>query len=141
MSTPAMRATTACPTCSKGIALRKRKKRRSSGSRSRPSFFLQVSVHQLLDEFDALVFEELSVLFLPAVEGHRDFPGAGKYLWILDRCLVGQVIRTAACITFDHMERVAVEVSGAIEPRLIVEARDIDDERVAFPMPARPSHP
>src|SRR5262249_56603064 len=102
---------------------------------------LQVSVHQLLDEFDAFVFEELSVLFLTAVEGHGDFPGACKDLGILDRCLVGQVIRTVPRIALDYMECVAVEVSGTIEPRLIVEPRDIDDERVTVPMPARPSHP
>ena len=39
------------------------------------------------------------------------------------------------------MELFAVEVAGAIEPRLVGEEPDVDHERVAFPPAARIAHP
>src|ERR1051326_4803877 len=34
-----------------------------------------------------------------------------------------------------------MEITGAIEPSLIVLAGHVDDECLAFPMPVRPTHP
>ena len=42
---------------------------------------------------------------------------------------------------FDQVQSLAVEIAGAIEPCLVGEMHDIDDERVFFPMSARVSHP
>src|ERR1700724_4145483 len=34
-----------------------------------------------------------------------------------------------------------MEIAGPIKPRLIVKARYVDDQRIAFPMADRPTHP
>ena len=44
-------------------------------------------------------------------------------------------------VALDDLQLVAVMIAGAIEPRLIVEAGDGDDERVAFPHADRLPHP
>src|SRR5262245_46720745 len=89
----------------------------------------------------AFVFEQLNVLFLTPVERHADLPRTREYLRILDRGFVRHVIRAGARVALDHVQRLGMKVSRAIEPRLIVEVAYIDDKRVAFPMRARISHP
>src|SRR6476659_519926 len=101
----------------------------------------KLPVQQLLHELDALVFEDRRVLFEAAIQRHADLPGSGKDFRVFDRRLVHQVRAVDGRVTFDHVKRLAVEISGAVEPRLIVEAGDVDDQRVTLPVPARPSHP
>ena len=73
------------------------------------------------------------VAFLPAVERHADRPRAREHILVLDRCVIAHVIPAERRIAFDDVQRVAVEVPRAIEPGLIREVHDVNDERVARP--------
>ena len=50
-------------------------------------------------------------------------------------------VGVAQRVALDHLQRLAVEVAGHVEPRAVVVVRDVDDQRVAFPAPARVAHP
>src|SRR5205085_9324480 len=57
-----------------------------------------------------------------------------------DRVLHGHLVVQAVAVTADalhHVRLVAVEGAVVGEPRRVVQVRDIDDERVAFPMTDR----
>ena len=82
----------------------------------------QVSVHQLFDELDALEFHQLRVAVVPSIERQLNLPGARKHLGILDRDLVVDHVRTDRREPLHEAERLAVEIAGAVEPGLIVEA-------------------
>ena len=69
------------------------------------------------------------------------FQGRVNTFGILDRGLVLDVIAVGRRVALDDVQRVAVEVAGAIEPGLIVEVDHVDDQRVAFPAAARIAHP
>ena len=96
---------------------------------------------QLLDELRTLEFQEPRVPVHAPIERHGDFPRSCKNLRVLDGGFVHQVVRTDRGVAFDHVQRVAVVVPGPVEPCLVVEPCDIDDQRVPFPAPIRPSHP
>src|SRR3974390_2748606 len=83
----------------------------------------------------------MCVLFDMAVERHADLPWAREHLGILDGGFVMQNIRPARRIPFYNVQGVTVKIARAVEPRLIVEAGDVDDEGVALPMSHRPAHP
>src|SRR5207253_11514857 len=82
---------------------------------------------------EAFVFEQLKVRFPVAVEDHGHLPRPHEHLRILDRHVVRNVIAIERREPLDHVQLVAVEVAGAIEPRIFVEIDVVDDERVAFP--------
>src|SRR5438093_7407686 len=94
-----------------------------------------MAVHQLLDELDALVLEQLHVPLLPPVERHRDSPGPREDVGILDRGFVTQEVGTGGCVAFDDVQRVAVVVSGTVEPGGVVEALHVDDQRLTSQRP------
>ena len=81
----------------------------------------------------ALVFEKPEVRLPVKVERHADLPGTRKHLRVLDRRLVRHGAGVGARVTFDHVQRLAVEIAGAVEPRLPVEVGDVHDQRVAVP--------
>ena len=54
-------------------------------------------------------------------------------LRVLDARAIFQRVRVQQPPAFDDVERVAVEVAGAVEPGLVVELGDVDHQRVAFP--------
>src|ERR1700730_2106525 len=82
---------------------------------------------------DALVFQQLGILVYPAIQRHAHLPWPREDLGIFNRSLVRNVIRVRERITFDHVQSVAVEVTGMIEPGLIVEAVYVHHQRVAIP--------
>src|SRR5438128_830526 len=100
-----------------------------------------MSIQQFFNELYALEFHELGVVFDAAIQRHTDFPGPRKHFWILDRGFVHQGVGAARSITLHHMYSVGVEISGPVEPSLIVEACYVDDERIPVPSPVGPSHP
>ena len=67
--------------------------------------------------------------------------GRGKDVRVLDRHFVEERLRAARGDAFDQVERVAVEVTRPVEPRLPVEAGRVDHQRVVFPVSVRPPHP
>src|SRR3954470_8677894 len=113
----------------------------SPGLLRRQRLLAPLAVHQFLDEFDALEVEQLRVLLDAAVERHADLPRPRESLRILDRRFVGNDVRAGAREPLDDVQLIAVEIAGAIEPGLIVEALGIDDEALAFPLADRLSHP
>ncbi len=51
------------------------------------------------------------------------------------------MIRSGRRVALDQVQRIAVEIARAIEPGLLVEIDDVDDEGVAFPVATRIAHP
>src|ERR1700752_2878191 len=103
--------------------------------------FAQMPVHHFLDELHALELQKLSVLVVPSIERHSNRPRPCENLRILDRGPVIDAIRPGRRKSLHDMERFAVKIACPIEPRLVVEARHVDDERVTLPAANRLSHP
>src|SRR5579884_404649 len=68
-------------------------------------------------------------------ERHADLPWARKHLGIFDGGFVQDDVRAARGVTLDDVKSIAVEVAGAIEPRLVIENGHIHNQRVALPVP------
>src|SRR5688572_17667238 len=98
-------------------------------------------VHQFFDELDALELEDLNILVLPPVERHSNRPRASEDFRVLDGGPIVDTIGANECESLHDVERLAVEIAGAIKPRLTVEARHVDDEGVTLPAPYRLPHP
>src|SRR5262245_29062307 len=90
---------------------------------------------------NTLILEQFRVRFLAAVQKHAHLPRTCEHVRILDGDFVFDVSGPCRREPFDHVQRLAVEIACPIEPRLIAEMHDIDDERVALPAAARVAHP
>src|SRR5687768_14507348 len=88
----------------------------------------------------ALVLEDAIHVFLP-VERHADLPCAREHFRILHGDLVAERVGVLEREPFLELQLFAMEVAGAVEPRLVVVVGHGDDQRVAFPAPARVAHP
>src|SRR5687768_909200 len=88
----------------------------------------------------ALVLHDAVHVPMP-VDRHLDRPRAREHLRVGHRRAVGDDILRRPRQALDHLQRVAVEVAGAIEPGLVVQAYRLDDERLALPAAARVAHP
>src|SRR5437762_14220123 len=100
-----------------------------------------MAVHQFLDELYALVFHHLRVLPEVAIERHADFPWPREDLGVLHRRFIIDRVPIDERVPLDDLQRLAVKISGPIEPRLIDLIGDIYHDRIALPPPARPAHP
>ncbi len=69
------------------------------------------------------------------------FHGRVKTLRIFDGGFVGNHIRAGARVALHHVQLVAMEIPSAVEPGLIVEAGDVDHQRVALPVSDGLAHP
>src|SRR5262245_12453974 len=96
---------------------------------------------KLVVEGEAFVFEDLSVWFAVAIQHHAHAPRPREHARILDGHFICDVVAIEWREALDQVQLLAVKISGAVEPRLVVEVDDVDDERVAFPSPARVAHP
>src|SRR3954462_8287982 len=76
-----------------------------------------------------------------AVERHADFPRAREHLRILDGGFIQNDIGTARRVALHYMQGVAMEISGSVEPGLIVQTSHVDHQCVALPVSNRPTHP
>src|SRR5687767_15993597 len=63
--------------------------------------------------------------------------GPREHLRVLDRRLVAQRVAVDQRVTLHHLQRLAMEVAGHVEPRAVVVVGHLDDQRVAFPPPPR----
>src|SRR5512138_1524444 len=105
---------------------------RSSGSRGYR--LSQMPVDLLFGVRLAFEFEHAVIVVDDAVQRHADLPWPREDGRVLDRGFVAQVVRAGRRVTLGDLRVVAEVVAGPIEPRLAVQARDLDDERVAFPV-------
>src|SRR5262245_59451964 len=87
-----------------------------------------------------LMFEELRVRVLVSIQRHADLPWSREHLWILDRDLVEHVVGPCRRVPLDDVQGLAVKVARTIEPRLIREVHDVDDQRIAIKARPRVSH-
>ncbi len=78
---------------------------------------------------------------LAPVERHAHLPGAGEHARIFDRGFVRDYVRAGARVALHHVQLVAMKISGAIEPSLIVHVGHIDYQRVTLPAPDGLPHP
>src|SRR5262245_51770333 len=93
----------------------------------------KMTIEKFFGKFHTFEFQELRLLFQAPVERHAHLPGPGEDFRVLDRGLVEQHVRAPRRVALDDVEIFAVEVAGPVEPGLIVEGPDVDDERVAVP--------
>src|SRR5437867_10764548 len=56
------------------------------------------------------------------IQGHADLPWTGKHLRILNRSFVHERICAARRVAFHDMQSVAMKITCAIEPGLVVQA-------------------
>ena len=73
------------------------------------------------------------------IESHA--PWARVRVGVLERCLILDRIGVDQCVTFLDSQAKTVMVAGPVEPRLTVETRDIDHERVVLPAAIGHAHP
>ncbi|HET8698430.1 MAG TPA: hypothetical protein VFO94_13135 [Gammaproteobacteria bacterium] len=88
----------------------------------------------------ALVLEQ-PIALGAAMERHLDRPRPREHLRVLERGLVAERVGRGACEALHHPQRVAMEIAGAVEPGVGVEAHRLNDQRVAVPVAARVAHP
>src|SRR5262245_58857919 len=100
----------------------------------------QPAVHELFDELDAAVLEQLRIWLQPSIERHRELPRFGEHVWILDGHLVVDRVLRDGSEALRHMQRLTMIVAGPVEPVLAVELRYVSDQRIAFPPTDRMSH-
>src|SRR5436190_18752103 len=101
----------------------------------------EMPVHQFFDELHAPEFHNLRVLFQSTIEEHADLPRSREHVRILDGGFIEEMVGARGGESLDNVQGVAVEISRAVEPGLVVETRGVDDQRFSFPVSVRPSHP
>ena len=70
------------------------------------------------------LYSRISLVVLEApIERHPHLPGPREHFRIFNRDFVHQVIGTDGRVALDDVQRVAVEVPGAVEPGLVVESQ------------------
>lgn len=62
-------------------------------------------------------------------------------VWIFDRRIHVQMAEITPVETLLKVQRLAARKSGAIHPALVIEARRIHHQRIAFPFARRVPHP
>src|SRR6266542_4546486 len=70
-----------------------------------------------------------------------DHPGFRIGVWILDDDCNFEVTYIHAVHAFSDVELLRMRMAGGVEPRLVVEAHRVDDQRISLPMADRVSHP
>src|SRR6202171_6402898 len=97
-------------------------------------------VDQIFGERHTLELHELRVLVHAAIQRETHFPGPRKYFRIFDCRFVAEHLGAGRRVTLHHMQGVAMEIPGAVKPRLIVEAGHVDYQGIALPAAYRPAH-
>src|SRR5436309_12729737 len=98
-------------------------------------------IDQLFYELHTLELHDLCVLFLTTIQGHADFPGPRKHLWIFYSGFVIDMVPARCGEAFDNVQSVAMEIPRPVKPGLVIETRSIDYQRFSLPVTVRPSHP
>src|SRR5205814_10551301 len=96
--------------------------------------------------------EQLHIVLETSMERQADLPGTREGLRIIGQSVVREVIRAERGESFDHMQSIAVETPGPVEPVLARwplrreengcrESRHIDNQRITLPFAVGPTHP
>jgi len=100
----------------------------------------KMPVHELFRELHARIIDDRRIRLQAAIERHGDRPRTREDLRIFDRDFVTDGIGADRGIPLHKVQRVAMKVSGSIEPVFTVEVRNVDHQRIFFPMADRVSH-
>src|SRR5258705_10879661 len=106
------------------------------GDQSNAMVAMPAASRSARSERETFIFKQPEILFLVPVQDHAHLPRTREHLRILDRRLVGDVIRVERRVPFDDVPRVAVENAGAIGPTLVDVIRDVHEPRVGLPAAA-----
>src|SRR4030095_11921911 len=85
-------------------------------------------VHQFFNKRHAVELDELNIRLHTAIEREAYFPRARKHLGILNCRFVLEVVRTQRPVALDHMEIRAMEIASAVEPGVVRESCNIDNQ-------------
>src|SRR6266404_1099566 len=80
------------------------------------SFLAQIAVHQFLDELDTFEIEQARVFLPVTVQNQTDLPWFGENLRVFDGRLIIHRVDVDRRVALHHMDGVAREVSGAVQP-------------------------
>src|SRR5262245_14071290 len=105
----------------------KLQKRRLRKSSSFVGLLSEMSIDELFRKRDTLELQHLRALVEPAVHRKAHLPRPREHFWILDGCLVPENVGASRRVTLDDVQRIAVKISGAIKPCLVVQTRHIND--------------
>ena len=95
----------------------------------------KMSIQELFDKLLAPVLDELRIRFQTTIEGHADLPWPRKHLRILDGGFVLDGVGRDRREPFDHVQLIAMEIARPVEPCLVVEIGQVDDQGVPLPVP------
>src|ERR1041385_7352606 len=83
-----------------------------------------------------IVLQNAHVWFFPAIEWHAHLPGSTEHRRVFDGDFVIDVVGTRQREPFDQVQSIAVKIARPIEPCLVGEMHDIDNQSVSFPVSA-----
>src|SRR6266481_9726683 len=86
-------------------------------------------IHELFSELHALEFQESSIFFETTIDRHAHLPRSRKHFRVLDGGFIVKGVMAEWGVAFDHVQLIAMEVSGSVEPGLVVEAGYVHDQR------------
>src|SRR3989304_7169228 len=89
----------------------------------------------------ALVFQDLRVFFLAAIERHAHLPRPAEDFGILDGGLIQDMVGSGTSVALHHMKSFAVIVPGSVKPGLVREMDYVHHQRLSLPVPARLPRP
>jgi len=95
---------------------------------------VQRRIQQVLRKFDAVEIHELRICVHAAIERELHLPRPREHLRIFYRRFIHEMVRTYRRVPFNHVQSVAMEIPGAVEPGIFVEPGDIDNQRVSLPV-------
>ena len=100
-----------------------------------------MAIDQLFDEFHALEFPELRVLFLAAIERQTDFPRPAENRIVFDCSFVIDVIGIDERVALDNVRVLAREIPRPVKPALTVQSGDVHNQCIFLPAAVRCPHP
>src|SRR6516165_5532757 len=99
-----------------------------------------MAVDQFFGERHTFELQELRVPVQAPVQGKTHFPGTRENSGVLNGGFVLDEVGTGRRIALGYMQRIAMKISGAVEPCFVVKVGYNDDQSVPIPMPDGPAH-
>ena len=93
-----------------------------------------MAIQRLFGQLYAPVLDDLRIRIDNLINRHADRPWTGVDPRILKRCLVVKKVGAGSGESFDYLYVTTREVPRAVKPNGIVEAGDLNNQRVTFPV-------